>query len=82
MNTKNMIQTVAGYMAATAFTESHTREDNIEEREEEGLGIAISQWAEWDGLKILRVFSSALEDSNFDDEAKQVLEMIKAVENE
>jgi len=82
MNAKNMIQTVAGYMAATAFVESYIHEDNLEEREENGLGIAISQWAEWDGLKILYVFHAALEDSNFHDEAEQVLEMIKAVENE
>lgn len=47
------------------------------QKKEEGLGIAISRWAEWDGLSIMRVFRSALEDANFHDEAGLVFEMLK-----
>lgn len=41
------------------------------------LGILISQFFEWDGIEIMKAFSSALEDSNFHTENKLVLKMIE-----
>ena len=52
----------------------------IDEQKEEGLGIAISHWTEWDGLQIMRVFRAALEDANFNSQAAQVEAWIKAIE--
>jgi hypothetical protein len=69
MDTKNCIQTAAEFKAETAFTPEYCKPENLQERIVEGLGIAISQWAEWDGIKILEVFHAALEDANFHQEA-------------
>jgi len=82
MQTVNHIHAAAEQAATEFFTPEYIREADKYERQEQGLGIAISQWSEWDGLKILRVFRSALEDSNFHTEAAQVEEMIKKVEAE
>ena len=80
MNRK--IQGIADYMAQNSFVSSFIRDDNLEQRQEDGLGIAISQWSEWDGLKIMRVFASALEDANFHTECAQVLEWVKGSEED
>ena len=49
---------------------------------EEGLGIALAHHFEWDGLKILQTFYSALEDANFHTEAEKVADMIAEVERD
>ncbi len=49
--------------------------------EPEALGIIISQYFEWDGLRILETFSNALEDANFHSENEKVCEMIERVKN-
>lgn len=77
MNVTQQLQKLAEYQAVTCFTKSHIKPDNLEERIEDGLGIAISQWSEWDGLKIMRVFFWALEDANFHEDAASVLDMLK-----
>lgn len=69
---KEKLRCVVEIMAVSPFVADYVREDNKEERAEEGLGIAVSNWAEWDGLKIMRVFFSALEDANFHKEAALV----------
>jgi hypothetical protein len=49
------------------FNELHTGTED--EKGLDGLGILISQWTEWDGLAIMMIFRSALEDANFHKEA-------------
>jgi hypothetical protein len=79
-NADRLIQEAADLKAATAFVTDFIRRDNLKERQVEGLGIAISQWSKWDGIKILHVFYSALSDANFHHEAEQVKKMIEEVE--
>jgi len=55
---------------------SFTSFDGSDEQVEKALGIAISNWSEWDGFKIMRVLFSALEDSNFHEWAGRVQTMI------
>jgi len=47
----------------------------------ETLGIMISQYYEWDGIKILETAFSALEDANFHTEATKVENMIENVKH-
>jgi len=47
---------------------------------EEGLGLAISRYFEWDGLAILKTMYSALEDANFHSENQIIAEMINKIE--
>ena len=44
--------------------------------EQEALGLVISSYFEWDGLKIFEAFYSALEDSNFHTENEKIAEII------
>ena len=77
MNTINKtIEKIAEHKANTSFNESYCKEENLEDRKEEGLGIALAGWADWSGTKIMRVFKAALEDANFHDEAELVQEML------
>lgn len=71
-----MLDSVADFQAANCFVEDYQRPDNLQERREEGLGIAISWWTQWDGLAIMRIFKAALEDSDFHDAAAEVDTMI------
>jgi hypothetical protein len=43
-------------------------------KDEEALGIAISQYTEWDGGAILRTLCYALEDANFHGECAEIQE--------
>jgi len=63
--------------ARTTFTADFQRRTSLEQLVEQGLGIALSRWSGWDGLKLLRVLYSALEDSNFHKAAEQVQEIIE-----
>ena len=38
--------------------------ETLEDYKVEGLGIGISQWSDWDVIKVLKIFSAALEDMN------------------
>ena len=80
MNVKYQIQQVAEDRAQNCFTNDYVKQTPQEDREAEGLGIALAQWAEWDGLKLMRVFYAALEDANFHTEAGMVQAMIEALD--
>jgi len=80
MEGKEGLQAIAEQASTSHFVESYINADNRDAREVEGLGIEIATWAEWDGLRIMRVFYSALEDANFHTEASQVWDMIHAEE--
>jgi hypothetical protein len=60
-------------VAHTAFVRGHTASD------EEALGIVVSHYCEWDGLRILSAFEKALDDANFHAEAHKVRDMIAEV---
>jgi hypothetical protein len=45
----------------------------------DALGILIAHHFEWDGIKIMETFFSALEDANFHTEAEQVLVMLESL---
>ena len=77
VDTSALIERVALNKAKTSFVESYQKSTPLDSLKEEGLGIAISVWADWSGTKIMRVFMSALEDANFHDEAAQVAEMLE-----
>ena len=42
--------------------------------DDEAIGIAVSQFLEWDGSAIIRAFHNALEDANFHTEAGEIQE--------
>ena len=79
---KQMIERVALEAAEQCFVPSHRRPDNLEERKLEGLGIRLSQWAGYDGLALMRIAYSALEDSNFHTEAGIIYEWLQKATNE
>ena len=41
----------------------------------DALGIAIANWADWDGEKIVEAFFSALEDANFHGERAAMMKI-------
>ena len=81
MNAEQTINAVA-IESVKHFTTEFVNSTPAETVQEEGLGIDLSHCAQWDGIKIMRVFRSALEDANYHAEAAQVEEMIKAAESD
>lgn len=59
------------------ITEKFQTEDRRKVNEATVLGIAISQWAEWSGDMIMRVFFEALEDANYHTAAAEVMHWIQ-----
>lgn len=78
MTSDEHIQHVADEAAIHCFVAEWIKEDTLEIRQEEGLGIRIAHWSRWDGYKIMRVFRAALEDANYHTEAEIISEWIKA----
>lgn len=76
------LQNVANVAATEFFTPKYIESEPQKHREIEGLGIALAHWTEWDGLALMHIFMSALEDANFHTEAGQVQEMIDRIEME
>ena len=58
--------------AAESYVPEWHMKTPAEEREENGLGIALAHYADWDGVKLMRIFMAALEDANFHGEAERV----------
>jgi hypothetical protein len=79
MDTTKSLQAVAEHMATECFTPEYVQNHPQENREIEGLGIALVRWSQWDGLKLMHVFMEALTDANFHTEAGQVQDMITRV---
>ena len=55
---------VAEVFAETSFTDEYKKEASLEQRKIEGMGIAISNWTEWDS-RVVTICFGALENSNF-----------------
>ncbi len=49
--------------------------------DEEAMGLLVSKYFEWDGLKILKTTYNALEDANFHTENEHIQQMIDKLEN-
>lgn len=54
------IDKLATKKAKESFTSEYIKSTPLEKRKENGLGIGVSQWADWDGDSIMRVFKVAL----------------------
>ena len=67
---EDILKNLALQAAEDCFVPEFIRDDNLPERMDEGLGIAISHYCKWDGSKILRIFAAALEDANYHTEAE------------
>lgn len=52
-----------------SITAEYQTDDRLRENENSVLGVAISQWAEWDGIRITEVVVEALDDANFHGQA-------------
>jgi len=76
LNSSELLSRIAIYEAEESLPPDHIRPDNVQERQENGLGIALARFCDWDGLPLLRIFHWALEDANYHAEAAQVWEMI------
>ena len=74
-----LIQAIAERSAANSFTSGKS---DTAELQDAGLGIAIAHWARWDGERILRVASAALQDANFHSEDAQVRQMLEDLHKE
>ena len=74
-----LIQAIAEHTAANSFTSGKS---DTAELQDAGLGIAIAHWARWDGERILRVASAALQDANFHSEDAQVRQMLEGLHKE
>jgi hypothetical protein len=48
---------------------------NADVTDAECLGIALAHWADWDGVKIVEAFLSALEDANFHDLREKIFRL-------
>jgi hypothetical protein len=69
------IQWIAERTSTEDFTPEYIKPENQQDREENGLGIALANWAGWDGYKLLRVLGYALEDANFHSEYAKLQEL-------
>jgi hypothetical protein len=81
---EQLLDAVAEYLADD---NGYWSEDGLismtnDERKVAGLGVLISKWAGYDGLRILEVFAAALENANFDSEYRQVMAMIENIETD
>jgi len=77
---RGLLTQVANHAAEDCFVPRFKREDNLRGRQLEGLGVRISQWTKWDGIEIMEILSSALEDANYHYEAGAVRKLIEEVE--
>jgi hypothetical protein len=80
MGNNTLLSRIGINQARTSFVASYLAETPQDELTEKGLGIALSAWAEYDGIKLMRVFREALEDSNFSTETAVVDGWIEAAE--
>jgi len=77
------LQQIADFQAVNAYVPSYILTDeNREERQDEGLGIAISKYCQWDGIQIMKIFMASLEDANFHGEASKVQGWLDKFEDE
>jgi len=69
-------------LIARQIAKSFRLEYQAQAAEEQGLGLLIAHYFEWDGLAILKTFFYALEDANFHKESKTIQGMINDLEKE
>lgn len=62
MNDEDRLQAILRDMIARGTWQGG---DEIEDLDEQTLGVLISRWTEWDGDRILRVAVAALDDANW-----------------
>lgn len=68
MNIKDTLKDLIREQKAKSFNPDYVHKAT----DEEALGIMVSQYCEWDGIKIVRAFMEALEDSNFHKEVAKI----------
>ena len=71
---KMSVQVILNVIKRESFTSPETTSN------EEAMGLLMSKFFEWDGVKILKATSSALEDANFHSECQKVEDMIVETE--
>lgn len=77
-----LIQALINQHLPTTIVEKYQTPDRLRQNENLVLGIAISSWAEWDGLRIMEVFAEALSDANFHTESSEVHHWIELLDDE
>jgi len=77
---RGLLTQVANHAAEDCFVPRFKREDNLRERQLDGLGIRISQWTKWDGIEVMKILSFALHDANYHHEASAVCKLIDEVQ--
>lgn len=55
---------------------SYVKEYQNQATDAEALGVMISKYFHWSGVDVMKTFYSALEDSNFHTEAREVKKML------
>lgn len=69
MEATAQLDAIACEAANECFVDSYKTDENLEDRKDNGLGIRIAQYTQWDGDQIMRIFMYALEDANFHGQA-------------
>lgn len=82
LNSNDLLEQIAKQKAVECFVEEYITPDTQTNRELEGLGIALSQYTKWDGIKLMKILQYALTDANFHSEAVVVNNMIANCMNE
>lgn len=71
------LKEIAIARAKEGLTPDYFNQITEPQRFEEGLGLLIARATRWDGIQIMRIFTHALEDANFHEQAAKVDEMIE-----
>ena len=71
---KDLVKQVLEGIKKESFIEGYQATD------EETMGLLISKYFEWNGLKILKATYNALEDANFHTENIEIQKMIDRIE--
>lgn len=81
-NDRAMIQALIDTLLPETISEKFQTEERLRKNENTTLGVAISIWTEWDGIRIMEVFEEALDDANFHSEAAEVAKWIELLKKD
>ncbi len=69
-NIQKDVQVILDHIKSVSFVKGYKATN------EEAMGLLLSKYFEWDGVKIMKASAEGLTDANFHIEARQVEEMI------
>ncbi len=70
---KDQVKKILDQIKQESFVKGYQATD------EEAMGLLLSKYFQWDGVKIMQASANALEDANFHSECAQIVEMIERI---